>query len=296
MKLINSKTYVLLSLIITGLLISCENEQLSESNLTSSSFSKEIQENLTLAGFDINETHLVKSKLPNGEEQAYYSYHDMLIKTSDILSIKNMIATEDATNTKAFTTHFTVNGNRVYKVAFVDFFAPRHKQGCQDLIYKFNEDLKTTIKLEPIFVSSSEINNVERDITVWWTDLVDFNGSKTAFFGRAEFPDAYGNPGRNVQMNFHFYEQFSRGFLRTLLLHEFGHVFGLRHSDYQTRRSCGGNNPEIDTIGEEYIPTTDNSGDYTESIMRACFFEGEELGYYPEDITAMRWIYGHKPN
>ncbi|KAA1243866.1 M57 family metalloprotease [Aquimarina sp. RZ0] len=297
---------LLLTIILVGLFSSCENESFTNTDLDQSSFSKEIQSNLIKAGFDIEDTQLVTTQLPDGSEIKYFSYRDMLIKESEILNVKNSILDIEGTDhTKAFQTHFSVNGNRTYKVAFVDFLTPMQKLACQDLIYKFNEDLKTTIKLEPIFAASTEIeaierdvtviDSIERDVTVWWTDLVDSNGSKTAFFGMAEFPDSDGNPGKNVQMNFHFFEQFSRGFLRTMLLHEFGHVFGLRHSDYTTRRSCGGINEETDPLGNDYIPTTDESGNFTKSIMKACFFVGDEIGYFPEDITAMRWLYGYQP-
>ena len=281
-------------------LFSCEKNELNLEENNQKEVTSDQSSNLTKIGFIEGETSTYISKLPDGSTKEYYVFKDMLLEKEAAKNIDELIGLKPAENsgkaTKAFVTNFTVNGNRTYKVAFVDFINAEHKKGCLDFINEFNNKLQTTIKLEAVFVSPSEISKTPRDIAVWWENIV-VDGNPYSFYAFADFPTQYGQPGYNVRMNTNFATDFKRVFMKSTLMHEFGHIFGLRHSDYKTRRSCGstvGN--EDNSIGENHIPFTDASGDSTNSIMKSCWNVGDDFKYLEEDIRAMRWLYGYKPN
>lgn len=103
-------------------------------------------------------------------------------------------------------------------------------------------------------------------------DMVIFNNSAFAgpFDGRADFP-SNGNPGFRIGLHSRT-RNFNQNNITVLIQHEMGHTLGLVHADFRTRRSCGGNGTDVNPNQTEVIPGTNGSGNFTNSIMRACGF------------------------
>ncbi|MHA7058419.1 M57 family metalloprotease [Aquimarina sp. M1] len=90
------------------------------------------------------------------------------------------------------------------------------------------------------------------------------------------------NGGANTNNN----DQLSEG----LFTHELGHCFGLRHTDSNTRQSCGQNGEPINLEEAIYIFGTLGASQDPDSIMNACFsFNGGEFGEF--DTVALEFLY-----
>ncbi|MCL6217151.1 M57 family metalloprotease [Zunongwangia pacifica] len=108
--------------------------------------------------------------------------------------------------------------------------------------------------------------------------------------GIAGFPDSNGNPFRNVDI-FSGSESYSLNVNEHILTHEICHAIGLRHTDWNTRQSCGYNNGEsANPEGAVHIPGTPTGYD-SSSLMKACFGSSESgnFGYY--DKVAIEYLY-----
>ncbi|KAA1243262.1 M57 family metalloprotease [Aquimarina sp. RZ0] len=309
MKLLKLRKKVLVKLktavviLSFGILFSCEKEEgFVQETTATNNLTKQEQIDVAKLGYVPEETFKIKLDLPDGSTDEYYSYRDMLTLTSDL---QNMVKFADPSldteqREKLFRTNNTVGGNRSYTVAFVDFNTPFQQQAAQDMIFLFNTQLRTTIQLNHVFISSSEIASTPRDIMVFYnrifvpTGLGTFVPDPNVFAG-ASFPSNF-LPGGVLQLNTDAISSIStRETLRQVLMHEILHNFGIQHSDWRTQRSCGENEAENNPFGFVPIPGTNTSGDFLDSIMVACV--GSTLGgrgYTGEDVASMREIYGFR--
>jgi hypothetical protein len=72
------------------------------------------------------------------------------------------------------------------------------------------------------------------------------------------------------------------------MAHEIGHTIGFRHTDYQTRESCGSNTNEGSAgVGAIYIPGTPTGSDAT-SLMQSC---GPSRSLNNNDKIALDFLY-----
>lgn len=88
----------------------------------------------------------------------------------------------------------------------------------------------------------------------------------------AGFPNRKGNPAKGFGINRRWFELLnpSTAEVAGTMAHEIGHCIGLRHTDYQTRESCGQNiNEGSAGVGAIYIPGTPTGSDAT-SLMQSC--------------------------
>src|SRR5688572_24081188 len=111
------------------------------------------------------------------------------------------------------------------------------------------------------------------------------------YIASAGFPSG-GNPYSTVKFN-RQYQNFSSGFLTTVIAHEMGHCIGFRHTDYMNRAfSCGGSggNEGSGSIGAVHIPGTPTGPDAA-SWMLACLSATTDRPFNANDRTALNYLY-----
>lgn len=111
------------------------------------------------------------------------------------------------------------------------------------------------------------------------------------YIASAGFPSG-GDPYGTVKFN-RQYQNFSSGFLTTVIAHEMGHCIGFRHTDYMNRSySCGGSggNEGAGSIGAVHIPGTPTGPD-NGSWMLACLSATTDRPFNANDRTALNYLY-----
>lgn len=110
------------------------------------------------------------------------------------------------------------------------------------------------------------------------------------YIASAGFPSG-GNPYREVKFN-RQYQNYSAGFLTTVIAHEMGHCIGFRHTDWMNRAySCGSGGSEgTGSIGAVLIPGTP-SGPDSGSWMLACLSASTNRPFNNNDRTALNYLY-----
>ncbi|MFZ6013620.1 MAG: M57 family metalloprotease [Bacteroidota bacterium] len=110
------------------------------------------------------------------------------------------------------------------------------------------------------------------------------------YIASAGFPSG-GDPYPTVKFN-RQYQNYSSGFLTTVIAHEMGHCIGFRHTDYMDRSySCGsGGNEGSGTVGAVHIPGTPTGPD-SGSWMLACLSSTTNRPFNNNDKTALNYLY-----
>ncbi len=112
-----------------------------------------------------------------------------------------------------------------------------------------------------------------------------------SYIASAGFPSG-GNPYYEVKFN-KTYQNYSLGFVTSVIAHEVGHCIGFRHTDYMDRSySCGGSpsNEGASTVGAILIPGTP-SGPDAGSWMLACLSATTNRPFNNNDKTALNYLY-----
>jgi hypothetical protein len=89
------------------------------------------------------------------------------------------------------------------------------------------------------------------------------------------------------------YQNYSLGFMTTVIAHEVGHCIGFRHTDYMDRSySCGGSptNEGASNVGAILIPGTP-SGPDAKSWMLSCLSATTDRPFNNNDKTALNYLY-----
>jgi len=113
------------------------------------------------------------------------------------------------------------------------------------------------------------------------------------YIASAGFPDSNGDPYPEVKFNKR-YQNYSSGFLTTVMTHEMGHCIGFRHTDYMNRSfSCGsgGNEGQETTgVGAVHISGTPTGPDAA-SWMLACLSSTTDRPFNSNDKKALDYLY-----
>lgn len=112
------------------------------------------------------------------------------------------------------------------------------------------------------------------------------------YIASAGFPSG-GDPYDEVKFNKQ-YQNYSAGFLTTVITHEMGHCIGFRHTDWMNRAySCGTGGSEgqqTSGVGAVLIPGTP-SGPDSGSWMLACLSATTNRPFNNNDKTALSYLY-----
>jgi hypothetical protein len=111
------------------------------------------------------------------------------------------------------------------------------------------------------------------------------------YIASAGFPTG-GNPYPEIKYA-RTYNNYSDGFMTTVIAHEMGHCIGFRHTDYMDRSySCGGStaNEGASTVGAVHIPGTPTIAD-PNSWMLACLGATTNRPFNNNDKTALNYLY-----
>ncbi|AXG70117.1 dual-action HEIGH metallo-peptidase [Kordia sp. SMS9] len=124
------------------------------------------------------------------------------------------------------------------------------------------------------------------------TEFFEFESGGFITLGRAAgFPTRKGDPAKGFGINSRWFQLSIAPNVNELagtMAHEIGHCIGLRHTDYQTRQSCGQNvNEGSAGVGAIYIPGTPTGSDFN-SIMQSC---GPAIDFNNNDVTALNVLY-----
>ena len=112
------------------------------------------------------------------------------------------------------------------------------------------------------------------------------------YIASAGFPTSGGDPYNTVKFN-RAYQNYSIGFVTTVIAHEVGHCIGMRHTDFMDRYySCGGShvNEGSSGVGAILIPGTP-SGPDPNSWMLSCLSASTNRPFNNNDKTALSYLY-----
>lgn len=113
------------------------------------------------------------------------------------------------------------------------------------------------------------------------------------YIASAGFPSSSGEPYPEVKYA-KLYQNYSLGFVATVIAHEVGHCIGFRHTDYMNRAySCGsgGNEGQETTgVGAVYIPGTATGPDAA-SWMLSCLSSTTDRPFNSNDKIALSYLY-----
>ncbi len=288
--------FITTAALVVSVLFSCSKDELGtkieEPSIEKNSFSNLEITNLSKLGFDPEQTEIVDFILPDNTVEKVYQFEDMSFPVSEINSLSNvetnLVESDEA---KLFVSTNRVQGNRTYRIAYVNFDASFQKQAAGDLTFLFNQ-LGTTVQLRHVFIKGEDFSRTQADIFVFFR--------RQQSLATAQFP-RNNVPGRFMSIDSR--DQSINGIdnrvgLRKLLLHEMGHQFGLRHSDFLDRgETISFSDKNNDIPNSIAIPGTDQTGKSRNSVMASGSVKGIQANpayYTGQDVRAFRYLFGRR--
>ncbi|MBC7774484.1 MAG: protease [Phycisphaerae bacterium] len=258
-------TLAALALLFAGLNSCSKNDP---TNTIEQGLSSDLKAQITALGFDASDAYAT--------EGGYIVENDIFLSTEDLNKPMDLAHSLIFGNEEQYHTTNLVTGlPRTIKVSRDNNFSANAKAGITAAIARYNaENLQLTFQE----VASGANIHIKR-----------VNGGN--YIASAGFPSG-GNPYGTVKFN-KTYENYSLGFVTTVIAHEMGHCIGFRHTDYMDRSySCGGapSNEGDGGVGAIHIPGTPTGPDAA-SWMLACLSATTNRPFQANDKTALNALY-----
>lgn len=254
------------AILVVGAVISCQEEgaPVSQNEISQDALSK-----ISALGFSTENVLRV--------DGAYLVEGDIVIHDRDLDAVPTGTKLRIAEVEQYHTFNLVSGTPRVITVSSSGNVSTSVSNAINAAISRYNaENLGLTFQR---IASSGDIN-----VTV-------VNGG--SYIASAGFPDSGGDPYSEVKFNKR-YQNYSSGFLTTVLAHEMGHCIGFRHTDYMNRSfSCGsGGNEGQETsgVGAVHIPGTPTGPDAA-SWMLSCLSSTTDRPFNTNDKTALNYLY-----
>jgi len=240
----------------------------------------------TMSGIKVGDYFLTNDQINSMAEANYSSLESRLFASTNRVSLPQY-------------------GKRTLRVAGVatgvDRLPNKSLTALSQAVSRYNQLGMAKLNMSFSAVSEAEANNGADffgplDIIVFVdSDRSIISGGSRAL---ATFPNA-GNPGPFVALSADL-NDFSLDNITSLVQHELGHTIGMVHADFLTRRTCG-NQTALDPVLGDLVGVpnvtevcnivgTDDSGNFDNSIMRACGIFVIP-NFTNEDVDAFRKLY-----
>ncbi|WP_299120994.1 M57 family metalloprotease [uncultured Tenacibaculum sp.] len=271
-------TLQILSLLAVGTLItSCSDNETSLNQDTQ--IPKQILTKLKDFNINTNNVTLSKQHLPDGTSRDRYLVEgDIYLSHEQIMNFEKVgqylgknYRTSNLVDRGTTINIMGYNANDGYGLS------SREQTALRMAVENYNE-----LNLDIQFNLTFGTNYSPQDMLVY----VDANAPGSG--GSAGFP-SNGKPYKWVEI--HGLGNFSLDVIEHVITHEIGHSVGFRHTDWQTRQSCGQNVNEGQAgVGAIPIPGTTPGYDPT-SLMLACFSSSSSGEFNQNDRIALNYLY-----